>query len=175
MNQTSEGYERKPNPVFDYFAPLVGEWDRVGSHPLIPAELHGYCSFEWLEGDALLIWRSVFERPGPPHGISALGGDDSLGTYQMLYCDERGVSRIYQLLKCVAPAGQPLLSYLSKRYVVFRNSFQAFWARHLRTPGRYLGRSPVWVVVFPDPPSAGRVQHFLAISAGDDHSGLRFY
>ena len=78
MNQTSEGYERKSNPVFEYFAPLIGEWDMVGSHPLIPSELHRRSSFAWLEGEPLLIWRSVFERPGPPHGISVLGGDDSL-------------------------------------------------------------------------------------------------
>jgi len=100
MNKQSEGASQKPNPIFEYFAPLVGEWDTLGSHPLIPSALHGHSSFEWLEGQALLRWHSVFERageqPGPPQAVSVIGGDDTLEVYHMLYCDERGVSRIYE-------------------------------------------------------------------------------
>ncbi len=96
MNKRSEGVSQKSNPVFEYFAPLVGEWDTVGRHPLFESSVHGHSSFGWLEGEALLLWHSVFEKPGPPRAVSVIGADDSLGTYQLLYCDERGVSRIYE-------------------------------------------------------------------------------
>lgn len=96
MDKQAEGFSRKPNPVLDHFAPLVGQWDTVGTHPLFASPVRGHSSFEWLEGEALLRWHSTFERPGPPHAISVIGGDDSLETYHMLYSDERGVSRIYE-------------------------------------------------------------------------------
>jgi hypothetical protein len=96
MNKQSEGTSRKANPVLDHLAPLVGEWDMVGTHPFFPSALHGHSSFEWLEGEALLSWHFVFEQPGPPRAISVIGADDALETYHILYCDERGVSRIYE-------------------------------------------------------------------------------
>lgn len=100
MNKQTEEFSRKPNPVLEYFAPLVGEWDTVGTHPAFAAPVRGHSSFEWLEGEALLRWRSTFEASGPtsgpPRGFSVVGGDDSLGIYRMLYSDERGVSRIYE-------------------------------------------------------------------------------
>jgi len=96
MDKQSAGASQKPNPILEYFAPLVGEWDTVGTHPLFPSAVSGHSSFHWLEGEALLNWHFAWEQAGPPNAISVIGGDDSLGTYHILYCDERGVSRIYQ-------------------------------------------------------------------------------
>ncbi len=96
MNKQSEQVSRKPNPVLEHFAPLVGEWDTTGRHPLFPSAVHGHSSFKWLEGEALLVWHFGWEQPGPPNAVSVIGGDDSLETYQVLYSDERGVSRIYE-------------------------------------------------------------------------------
>ncbi|MBV9231663.1 MAG: hypothetical protein JOZ18_20305 [Chloroflexi bacterium] len=87
-----------PNPALKPLSVLVGEWDTVGAHPLIPDTiLHGHTSFEWLEGGAFLIMHSEIEEPGIPSGIAIFGSDDSTGEYFMLYFDERGVSRKYEV------------------------------------------------------------------------------
>jgi len=76
---------------------LIGEWDLLGAHPFIPAPVRGRASFEWLEGGAFLVWQTFFEQSGPPNGIAVIGRDDSTGLCSMLYYDERGVSRIYEM------------------------------------------------------------------------------
>lgn len=96
-DQRSEGKASQLNPIFEYLAPLVGEWETEGRHPLFASMVPGHASFEWLEGEALLRWHSAFEQPGPPRGFSVIGQDDTLGTCQILYSDERGVSRIYEM------------------------------------------------------------------------------
>ena len=84
-----------PNPALKPFSILVGEWNTVGSHPLIPGKLHGHTTFEWIEGGAYLRMLSEIEEPGVPSGISIFGSDDKAGTFFMIYFDERGVSRKY--------------------------------------------------------------------------------
>jgi hypothetical protein len=37
------------------------------------------------------------DEPGIPSGIALFGSDDALGTYFMLYFDERRVSRMYEI------------------------------------------------------------------------------
>jgi hypothetical protein len=87
-----------PNPALEPLSALVGRWKTVGTHPLLPgATLHGYTSFEWLEGGAFLIMRSEIEEPGIPSGIAVFGSDDATGEFFMLYFDERGVSRKYDV------------------------------------------------------------------------------
>jgi hypothetical protein len=76
---------------------LVGEWDMVGTHPLFPSTAHGRSSFSWLKEDALLVWRFEWDPPGPPSAISVIGHDGADEPCSMLYADERGVSRIYQV------------------------------------------------------------------------------
>ena len=49
-----------------------------------------------MEG-ALLLWHFDWERGGPPSALSVIGHDDSVETCSMLYSDERGVARIYQM------------------------------------------------------------------------------
>lgn len=87
-----------PNPALEPLRWLIGSWSTVGEHPLIPdTTLHGRTSFEWLEGGAFLIMHSEIDEPGIPSGIAIIGSDDSVGELSMLYFDERGVSRRYEV------------------------------------------------------------------------------
>ena len=88
-----------PQPIgsLKQFEILVGEWDTEGTHPFFPSAVHGHSSFEWLVEGALLVWHFDWERPGPPNAVSVIGHDDSVETCSMLYSDERGVARIYQM------------------------------------------------------------------------------
>ena len=86
----------KPNPALEPLGALVGTWDTVGTHPLVPGTtFHGRTTFEWIEGGAFLIMRSRIDEPGIPSGIAVFGTDDTTGECSMLYFDERGVSRRY--------------------------------------------------------------------------------
>lgn len=69
----------------------------VGTHPAFPSAAHGNSTFEWLAEDALLIWRFDWKHPGPPSAVSVIGRDDSADTCSVLYSDERGVGRMYQM------------------------------------------------------------------------------
>jgi hypothetical protein len=87
-----------PNPALKIFEPFVGEWQTVGHHPFLPGmELHGRVSFAWIEGGAFLMMRTEVDVPEIPSGISIFGSDDAAGTYYMIYFDERGVSRKYDV------------------------------------------------------------------------------
>ena len=87
-----------PNPALEPLEALVGSWDTVGTHSMIPGTtLHGRASFEWLEGGAFLIVRSEIDEPGIPTGIAIIGSDDTMAQLFMLYFDERGVSRMYDV------------------------------------------------------------------------------
>lgn len=87
-----------PNPALKPFGVLVGKWNTVGAHPLFPdTTFHGKTSFEWIEGGAFLVMHSEIQEPGIPSGVAILGSDDSTEEYFMLYFDERGVSRKYEV------------------------------------------------------------------------------
>jgi len=87
-----------PNPALEPFRVLIGNWNTTGTHLMIPDTiLHGRTSFEWLEGGAFLMMRSEIDEPGVPSGIAIFGSDDSEKEYYMLYFDERGVSRKYEV------------------------------------------------------------------------------
>jgi hypothetical protein len=87
-----------PNPALKPLEALVGEWQTVGAHPLMPdIELHGRASFEWTHGGAFLLMRSEVDHPKIPDGIEIFGSDDQAGTYYMLHFDERGISRKYDV------------------------------------------------------------------------------
>jgi hypothetical protein len=89
---------QKPNPALQPFETLIGEWQTVGTHPYVPDTVfHGRTSFAWHEGGAFLIMRSEIDEPEIPSGVAIIGSDDAAKTYFMLYFDERGVSRKYDL------------------------------------------------------------------------------
>lgn len=88
----------KPNTALTPFGVLIGTWSAVGTHGSSPdTTLHGHTSFEWLEGGAFLIMHADIDDPRFPAGIAIFGSDDSRAEYFMLYFDERGVSRKYDL------------------------------------------------------------------------------
>ncbi len=91
--------EQPPQPTrsLKQFDILIGEWNMVGTHPSFPSAVQGHSTFEWLTEGALLVWHFDWERPGPPSAISVIGHDDAVETCSMLYSDERGVARIYQM------------------------------------------------------------------------------
>jgi hypothetical protein len=88
-----------PNPALKPLEFLIGEWRTTGSHPAVPGKtLSGRTSFAWHEGGAFLIMRSQIEEPQFPSGMAIIGSDDVAGTFAMIYFDERGVSRLYQVI-----------------------------------------------------------------------------
>jgi hypothetical protein len=95
----SIGHEAaKPNPALQPLSILVGTWHTVGTHPLVPGTtFHGRTTFDWLEGGAFLIMHSEIDEPEIPSGIAIFGSDDTTGECSMLYFDERGVSRRYEV------------------------------------------------------------------------------
>ena len=77
---------------------LVGEWAMVGTHPELPSTIYGQSTFERLRDGALLVWHFNWESGhGVPSACSVIGQDDSSEACSMLYTDERGVARIYQM------------------------------------------------------------------------------
>jgi hypothetical protein len=96
MTDRSISQRARPGQLLRQFEVLLGKWAMVGKHPAFPASVRGSSSFEWLLDRALLVWHFDWESPGPPSAVSVVGGDDSGESCELLYADERGVSRIYQ-------------------------------------------------------------------------------
>src|SRR5690242_6164279 len=98
MNKQSKPQPPQPTGSLKQFDILVGEWNTVGTHPQLPSAVHGHSTFEWLREGALLIWHFDWEHgQGIPSAFSVIGHDDALEPCSMLYSDERGVARIYQM------------------------------------------------------------------------------
>ncbi len=87
----------QPTVPLEQFDVLVGDWDMVGKHPSFAQAAYGQSSFEWMKKGSLLVWHFDWEQPGPPSAVSIIGHDDSVETCSMLYSDERGVARVYQM------------------------------------------------------------------------------
>ena len=98
MTKDSERQPPQPTRSLKQFDRLVGEWTMVGTHPKLPAAVPGHSSFEWLREGALLLWHFDWEHgQGIPSAFSIIGHDDAVEPCTMLYTDERGVARIYQM------------------------------------------------------------------------------
>ena len=98
MNKDSEQQPPQPTRSLKQFEVLVGEWTMAGTHPALPSAVQGHSSFEWLGEGALLVWHFDWERgQGIPSAFSVIGHDDAVEPCSMLYTDERGVARIYQM------------------------------------------------------------------------------
>lgn len=87
----------RPNPALENMEVFVGDWDMQGVHPQLPDPVRGHASFQWIEEGAFLLWETYFEQPLPPNAIAVINRDDSTGSCSVLYFDERGVSRIYEM------------------------------------------------------------------------------
>jgi hypothetical protein len=78
--------------------PLIGEWTMEAKPPGgEPWPGEGRLSFEWMEGEQLLIQRWSIDMPEAPNGIAVIGCDAANGRYYQLYTDERGVCRVYEM------------------------------------------------------------------------------
>lgn len=98
MVSTRDNEAAKPNPLLQALSILVGTWTTVGTHALVPGRtFHGRTAFSWIEGGAFLAMRSQIDEPEIPSGIAIIGTDDAAGECCMLYFDERGVSRRYEM------------------------------------------------------------------------------
>jgi hypothetical protein len=98
MNKDSEQQPPQPTRSLKQFDVLVGEWTMVGTHPHLPSAVQGHSSFQWLREGALLTWHFDWEHgQGIPNAFSVIGQDDAVEPCSMLYTDERGVARIYQV------------------------------------------------------------------------------
>jgi hypothetical protein len=88
----------KTNPALATLDRTVGAWTVTGSHPYLPGRtLRGRFTFERIEGGAFVRMRSTMEDAEIPDGVAIFGTDDGDGTCTMLYFDERGVARRYQV------------------------------------------------------------------------------
>ena len=98
MNKESARQPAQATGALKQFAVLIGEWTMEGSHPHLPSAVHGHSSFQWLRAGALLGWHFDWEQgQGIPSAFSVIGQDDAVEPCSMLYTDERGVARIYQM------------------------------------------------------------------------------
>jgi len=57
------------------------------------AVIAGWSTFEWLDGERFLIFRSHYEHPDVPDAVSIIGDTDGL---HMHYFDSRGVYRLFE-------------------------------------------------------------------------------
>jgi hypothetical protein len=86
------------NPALAPLSFLIGEWRTEGTHPGAPGEtLTGRTSFAWHEGGAFLIMRSKVDHPLFPSGTAIFASDGQAGRFAMIYFDERGVSRLFEV------------------------------------------------------------------------------
>jgi hypothetical protein len=98
MARNSKREASIPNPALEPLSVLVGEWNTIGTHHMVPGTtFHGRTTFDWLEGGAFLIMHSEIDEPEIPSGIAIFGSDDATKEFFMLYFDERGVSRKYNV------------------------------------------------------------------------------
>jgi hypothetical protein len=85
------------NPALDELRFLAGGWDmEVSQASFLPdpdARLRGPAAFEWIEQGAALVMR--MGGAGTPTATWIIGRDDGGPDYQVLYADDRGVSRVY--------------------------------------------------------------------------------
>ena len=87
------------NPALDELRFLVGGWDmELSEASFLPdpdAKLRGSVTFEWLEQGAALVMR--MGGATAPGATWIIGRDDAEPDYQVLYADDRGISRVYQM------------------------------------------------------------------------------
>jgi hypothetical protein len=96
-NKTLNWDSTDKNPALKKLAILIGDWEITGKHRLIPNTITGKVKFSWFNGKSFLVMSSDFNQSGPPNSTAIIGSDDKTEKLSMLYFDERGVSRIYEL------------------------------------------------------------------------------
>ncbi len=59
--------------------------------------VHGHVTFQWIEGGSLLVMRQSEQSGTTPSARWAIGRDESGSGYKVLYSDNRGVSRVFEM------------------------------------------------------------------------------
>lgn len=86
------------NPALQALSFLIASWRTEGTHPDVPDKtFHGRSSFEWVESGVFLIMHSEIDEPEIPSGVAIFGSDDGAERIYMVYFDERGVSRKFDV------------------------------------------------------------------------------
>lgn len=89
------------NPALAGLEFLVGEWDTTLSNaPFLPGSgqtVTGRVEFQPLEDGNLLVMRQFGGPSAPPLASWVIGRDASQPGYTVLYTDDRGVSRVYEM------------------------------------------------------------------------------
>jgi hypothetical protein len=87
------------NPALADLQFLAGIWDmELSEASFLPdpeATVHGAVTFEWIEQGAALVMR--MGDAATPTATWIFGRDEAEPGYRVLYADDRGVSRIYQM------------------------------------------------------------------------------
>jgi hypothetical protein len=88
----------KANAALAPLERIVGTWKVTGSHPALPGRtLPGQVTVERIEGGAFLRMRSTMKDPEFPEGVAIFGTDGDDDSCTMLYFDDRGVARRYDV------------------------------------------------------------------------------
>jgi hypothetical protein len=88
----------KANPALSLLDRAVGAWAVTGSHPQLAGRtLHGRMTFERIEGGAFVRMHSKMDDAEIPEGVAIFGTDSDDAKCTMLYFDERGVARLYDV------------------------------------------------------------------------------
>lgn len=86
------------NQALDRLDRLIGDWDLTMSNAWWwhdpEDQLGGRASFEWLD-DIFVVSRLHMGEQPPAVGV--IGYSDPRGHYQMLYHDDRGVARVFEM------------------------------------------------------------------------------
>ena len=89
------------NPALEDLDFFAGEWEMELSHPSFPPRrdetAHGHLTCEWIEDGALFVMRQAQSSEGPSLARWIVGRDESGADYAVLYSDNRGVSRVYEM------------------------------------------------------------------------------
>jgi hypothetical protein len=97
---------RLANPALAALEFLVGVWDMTLSNAsFLPDEsqtIAGNLVVEPIEAGGSLCMRQLADVGGPPLATWLIGRDESQADYVVLYTDDRGVSRVYQMSFAVA-------------------------------------------------------------------------
>ncbi len=89
----------KPNTALSHLDRAIGAWTVTGSHPYLPGRaLPGRVTFERIEQGAFIRMHSKMDDLEFPEGVALFGTDGDDGTCTMLYFDERGVARRYDVV-----------------------------------------------------------------------------
>ena len=89
----------KTNPALAPLDRALGIWTVTGSHPYLQGRtLRGRVTFERIEGGAFVRMHSKLEDREIPEGVAIFGTDGAGDACTLLYFDERGVARRYEVV-----------------------------------------------------------------------------